>query len=711
MAAVAPPLPSPPIPDSPGSLSSASSQSASDSSNGSNVPPPQPAPSPLPTYTSFDHHKVRFPPSSSRTASPAGSVVSTRTTSRPRGAGHQPSKSMSRLGGGPVSGGSSTSSSHRSSGSVSNSPSLRRREEAKSAMEREGGAGENANSRRLTRSRTLSFSSAQQAFVPSAPLLTASTSSASFQAFPSLEEEVKPTPTSLDRTPSNASTASTAPVPTRRPPRRTQTSLSVRSANTLRVPGPSAGRPGRVDVPTDYLEAKVVFLGGIGVGKTSLINVATYNRLLNSRSTIGASFHTKKMTVGDTRIHYQLWDSGGQERFKSMAPLYYRGALAAVLVYDMTDVESLEEIKYWLGELRKNMSPDLVILVVGTKSDLFGTYDTVPLENAQRSVALWLWELDHPGEPLPFGLSASASTKPSPPAQPPPLPPSRARASLTRSQTLNTPLSSAATFVPFPSITTTPAPLSAIDPPIDSLSSRPRQLSHSVTYTSISDSTLGAAGRSTQSAHSSTSAGAQSPRPTISLTSSLTMPDLSGYTLASLNLATPYPQARHHHDQHHHSNAHDSLALTASSAGMGRSSSGGAAPSSSSSAHLTQSHARSGSRHLNMNLMSLSGLAGRRQSHDERLRAEWVAKKEEEERVKREGEEWVQERIKECKVECVEVSATANVGIDDIFLSIASQLITRKAEIERQRVLRSRDSIILRDEDAVDTTKAGWCAC
>ncbi|GAA5887901.1 hypothetical protein JCM6882_000793 [Rhodosporidiobolus microsporus] len=709
MAAVASPPPSPPIPDSPGSLSSASSQSASDSSNGDSVPPTKPIPPPLATYTSFEPHKVKLPPS--RNASPAGSVASTRTTGR-RGPGHRPSQSMSRLAGSASVGGPTTGS-HGVSGGGSASPSMRWRGQTTSTSGE--GAGEKSAPLKLTRSRTLSFSSTQQAFLPTAPRLTASTSSASF-AFPSLEEGVvvaSPTSLTLDRTPSTASTASTAP--TRRPPRRTQTSLSVRSAHTLRVPGPSAGRPGRVDIPTDYLEAKVVFLGSQGVGKTSLINVATYGRLSQSRSTIGASFHTKKMTVEDTRVHFQLWDSGGQERFKSMAPLYYRGALAAVLVYDMTDAASLDDIKYWLGELRKNMSSELVILVVGTKCDLIGTYKTVPLESAQRNVAMWLWELDHPGESLPFGLSPSATTSMTRPAPPPPPTESR-QSSLTRSRTFSTPLAAAAaptSFAPFPAITTTPAPPppTGLAASADSFSSRMRNLSNKLTYTSISPSAHPHPPHPSHSASSSSSAsGSNLQRPTNGLTSSMTLPDLSGYTLASLNLASP----------HAHLNAHDTLASAASSAGMARSSSGGAAPSSS-SAHIplsqSHSHTRSSSRHLN--LMSLSGLAtvtgaGRRLSHDERVRREWEEverERVERERKDQEREEWVREVVDKCEVPVVEVSATQAVGIDSIFLSIASQLIARKAEIEAQRVLRSRDSIVLRDEDHVDTTKAGWCAC
>ncbi|GAA6042067.1 hypothetical protein JCM8097_004092 [Rhodosporidiobolus ruineniae] len=686
---VASPPPSPPLPESPGSLSSASSQSDSSSHD-----PPKPASPPQVVYTSLEDFgaKGKFPAiKTTSTASPAGSSSSTRTGRRAHG--HRPSQSMSRLTSYP-----STSAGHGSSGGVSDSPSQRRRPQrmsTTSVLPSPQAVSDPSITRPLPRSRTLSFSSAQQAFLPSAPRLSSSTSSASVLfPFPStVEEGVVSTGVPLDRTPSTASTSS---MPARRP-RPTRTSLTTRSAHTLRVPGPSAGRPGRVDVPTEYLEAKVVILGSQGVGKTSLINRSTYGRFNHSRtSTVGATFHTKKLTIEDTKVHLQLWDSGGQERFRSMAPLYYRGALAAILVYDVTDETSLEDIKYWIGELRKNMSSELVILVVGTKADLSDSYPTIPLADAQRSVALWLHELDHPPEedsPTPSTLHRPA---------PPPAPPPQPKTTLTRSRTYSSPHGSTSRLTPFPQISTTvtppppdaPAPGSSSGFSTDSRSSRVRKLSN----------------KPTQSSRPATPRG---------LTSSLTMPDLTGYTLASLNLATPHPHA------HGSSAAHDSLV----SAGMARSSSGGAASSSSTASSAGHSHGSHGMVHSpttpslslgaasrQLGLMSFSGLAtvtgaGRRLSHDERLRREW----EEHERGKREREEREEERVRriveECEVEVVEVSAKDGFGIEEIFLAIAAQLITRKAEIEAARVLRSRDSIILRDEGAIDTTQAGWCAC
>ncbi|KAI9485283.1 MAG: ras-like GTP-binding protein RYL2 [Benjaminiella poitrasii] len=119
------------------------------------------------------------------------------------------------------------------------------------------------------------------------------------------------------------------------------------------------------------LEAKVVILGSTGVGKTSVALRFVKNTFSsNGTSTIGASFMTKKLTVDDCSVRLQIWDTAGQERFRAMAPMYYRGASAAILVYDITSEESFTELISWMEELDKNMTDDLVIHIVGNKTDL-----------------------------------------------------------------------------------------------------------------------------------------------------------------------------------------------------------------------------------------------------------------------------------------------------------------------------------------------------
>ncbi|KAI8099814.1 ras-like GTP-binding protein RYL2 [Halteromyces radiatus] len=122
--------------------------------------------------------------------------------------------------------------------------------------------------------------------------------------------------------------------------------------------------------PTATLEAKVVILGKTGVGKTSIaIRYIQRTFSPNGTSTIGASFMTKKLIVDQCRVRLQIWDTAGQERFRAMASLYYRGAQAAILVYDITSNESFDDIHSWVEELKKNTSKDLLIYVVGNKVD------------------------------------------------------------------------------------------------------------------------------------------------------------------------------------------------------------------------------------------------------------------------------------------------------------------------------------------------------
>ncbi|KAK3294913.1 putative ras-like GTP-binding protein [Chaetomium fimeti] len=122
------------------------------------------------------------------------------------------------------------------------------------------------------------------------------------------------------------------------------------------------------------LEAKIVVLGSQGVGKTSLVMRYCKGAFAPSQvtSTVGASFLTKRVvdTDTDTVVRLQIWDTAGQERFRSISRLYYRGANACILCYSITDAASFAEMGVWLTELRRNLPPDIVLHVVGTKADL-----------------------------------------------------------------------------------------------------------------------------------------------------------------------------------------------------------------------------------------------------------------------------------------------------------------------------------------------------
>lgn len=126
---------------------------------------------------------------------------------------------------------------------------------------------------------------------------------------------------------------------------------------------------------SNSLEAKIVILGSQGVGKTSLVHRFVKNSFTPPSmmtSTIGASFYTKRVVDIDssTIVRLQVWDTAGQERFRSISKLYYRGANAALLCYDITSAASFTEMGHWLLELRANLPEDTIIHVVGTKADI-----------------------------------------------------------------------------------------------------------------------------------------------------------------------------------------------------------------------------------------------------------------------------------------------------------------------------------------------------
>lgn len=122
----------------------------------------------------------------------------------------------------------------------------------------------------------------------------------------------------------------------------------------------------------DGLEAKLVLLGSQGVGKTSLILRLTTNSYsaIPAPASLDGSLYKRKLVHNGVPIKLQIWDTAGQERFRSMAPIYYRGAHVCILVYDISDRDSFNDVRSWLDELNGKASKDMIIYVVGAKVDL-----------------------------------------------------------------------------------------------------------------------------------------------------------------------------------------------------------------------------------------------------------------------------------------------------------------------------------------------------
>lgn len=116
---------------------------------------------------------------------------------------------------------------------------------------------------------------------------------------------------------------------------------------------------------------KLVLLGESAVGKSSLVLRFVKSQFHEfQESTIGAAFLTQTVCLDDTTVKFEIWDTAGQERYHSLAPMYYRGAQAAIVVYDVTNADTFARAKNWVKELFRQASPNIVIALAGNKADL-----------------------------------------------------------------------------------------------------------------------------------------------------------------------------------------------------------------------------------------------------------------------------------------------------------------------------------------------------
>ena len=124
-------------------------------------------------------------------------------------------------------------------------------------------------------------------------------------------------------------------------------------------------------------------IGDSGVGKSNLLSRFTRNEFnLDTKSTIGVEFATRSIQVDAKTIKAQIWDTAGQERYRAITSAYYRGAVGALLVYDISKHQTYENVVRWLKELREHADSNIVIMLVGNKSDL-RHLRAVPTEEAK----------------------------------------------------------------------------------------------------------------------------------------------------------------------------------------------------------------------------------------------------------------------------------------------------------------------------------------
>ena len=116
---------------------------------------------------------------------------------------------------------------------------------------------------------------------------------------------------------------------------------------------------------------KIVLIGDSSVGKTNI-----FSRYLNdefdpeSKSTVGVEFGTKNFKIENNIVKVQIWDTAGQERYRSITNAYYKGAKGCLLVYDITNKTSFDDLDKWISDLKSNGDDKVSIILAGNKSDL-----------------------------------------------------------------------------------------------------------------------------------------------------------------------------------------------------------------------------------------------------------------------------------------------------------------------------------------------------
>lgn len=117
---------------------------------------------------------------------------------------------------------------------------------------------------------------------------------------------------------------------------------------------------------------KIILIGDAGVGKTSLLYTYVYDiDQYKAGITLGVEFGSKTIVINNDIVKVHIWDTSGQERFRSITRSYYRSAAGCIVVYDITDYVSFQNAKKWLNEVRRfTINDDIPIILVGSKNDL-----------------------------------------------------------------------------------------------------------------------------------------------------------------------------------------------------------------------------------------------------------------------------------------------------------------------------------------------------
>lgn len=118
---------------------------------------------------------------------------------------------------------------------------------------------------------------------------------------------------------------------------------------------------------------KIIILGDVSVGKTSLSEYLINNRLSDNSTTVGLAFYMKHLVINDEEVCLNIWDTAGQEKYRSIVELYYRGAMGAMFVFDLTNLDTFERLSNWIDDyIMKNKNGKYII--VANKCDINRQY-------------------------------------------------------------------------------------------------------------------------------------------------------------------------------------------------------------------------------------------------------------------------------------------------------------------------------------------------
>jgi len=141
------------------------------------------------------------------------------------------------------------------------------------------------------------------------------------------------------------------------------------------------------DLKTKIIEAKIVLLGDVSVGKTSIASRYCKNSFNDHHiNTIGGAYQQQKVVLGNgSMVKLHIWDTSGQERFRAMTNLYYRDAQVAILTYDITNESSFSSIDFWINELKyKVENENMILCLVGNKCDVTSNERKIPTSKGKN---------------------------------------------------------------------------------------------------------------------------------------------------------------------------------------------------------------------------------------------------------------------------------------------------------------------------------------